>query len=106
MLNYLIHKKIVPGCDLPKIYSVQEGGSCKLWSVFLNVETNKMVKKHFDENPGDTTDPTKVIKIFLNASLGMSELIDKKKAVLFEKPVGADKSLYKPCNFNDKTIYV
>ena len=104
-------QKIVPGCDLADIYSVQKGGSCKLWSVFLNVETNKMVKKHFDENPGDTTDPTKVInnnfdEIFLNASLGMSELIDKKKAVLFEKPVGTDKSLYKPCNFNNKTIYV
>ena len=98
-------QKIVPGCDLTKIYSVQEGGSCKLWSVFLNVETNKMIK----DNPG--RDPIEVInnnfdEIFLNASLGMSELIDKKKAVLFEKPVGTDKSLYKPCNFNDKTIYV
>ena len=61
------------------------------------------------DNPG--RDPIEVInnnfdEIFLNASLGMSELIDKKKAVLFEKPVGADESLYKPCNFNDKTIYV
>ena len=98
-------QKIVPGCDLTKIYSVQEGGSCKLWSVFLNVETNKMIK----DNPG--RDPIEVInnnfdEIFLNASLGMSELIDKKKAVLFEKPVGTDKSLYKPCNFNNKTIYV
>lgn len=36
----------------------------------------------------------------------MSELIDKKKAVLFEKPVDSDESLYKPCQFNDKTIYI
>ena len=94
-------QKIVPGCDLTKIYSVQEGGSCKLWSVFLNVETNKMVRDNPGRDPIENFD-----EIFLNASLGMSELIDKKKAVLFEKPVGADKSLYKPCNFNNKTIYV
>lgn len=37
-------QKIVPGCDLTKIYSIQEGGCCKLWSVFLNVETIILVK--------------------------------------------------------------
>ncbi len=98
-------QKIVLGCDLTKIYSVQEGGCCKLWSIFLNVETNKVVMDNPDKDPIEVIN-NNFDEIFLNASIQMSKLIDKKKAVLFEKPVGSDGGLYKPCQFNDKTIYV